>query len=186
MSSKMQQWSVLPTVSQIGAFGCELYFGEKRAFPIGWSSGEDLSPCPEGGSPPCQLCTKELHKVLHVSHKFHGQCVTVRRTGVESLHHSHLVALACAANLRYEPCTCLGSVGLLGWLWFFASPVGYLPANKQNAVSSWTSCTESSLKGIHRPVSLLCLVFGSAPFAFYVLSGHEPDLLGFCGWLGFV
>ena len=26
------------------------------------------------------------------------------------------------------------------------------------------------------------MVFGSAPFAFYVLSGHEPDLLGFCGW----
>ena len=55
-------------------------------------------------------------------------------------------------------------------------------ANKQNAVSSWTSCTESSLKGIHRPVSPLCLVFGSAPFAFYVWSGHVPDLLGFCGW----
>ena len=37
-----------------------------------------------------------------------------------------------------------------------APPVGYLPGNKQNAVSSWTSCTENGLKGIHRPVSLLC------------------------------
>ena len=67
-----------------------------------------------------------------------------------------------------------------------ASRVGFLPANKQNAVSSWTSCTKSSLNRNHPPVSLLCLVFGSAPFAFYVLSGHEPDLLGFCGWFGFV
>ena len=29
-------------------------------------------------------------------------------------------------------------------------------------------------------------VFASAPFAFHVLSGHEPDLLGFCDWFGFV
>ena len=85
---------------------------------------------------------------------------------------------------RFEPHSCFQSRSCI--LICIASPVGYLPANKQNAVSFWTSCTESSLKGIHRPVSLLCLVFGSAPFAFSRLERTEPDLLGFCGWFACV